>query len=370
LELSPIHLQLRAEAYGAFPAFLQRLPGLIADCLPDGWGLLLMDRFFRRHGRDPAACSPLDRLAFLGDRAMGAFTFEPAEKLELPECDRKLLQLAREIKQAIAGRDREVLKELVVLGGSPQGARPKVLVYYDPESGSISTHAAPGHRPVVVKFPAREEHKEVCAIEDTYAHLARLCGLDVPDTWHFSLDRSLAAFGIARFDREGAMRVPMHTLAGVLHADFRVPSVDYTTFLRATRLITRDEREVRQAYQRAAFNVLFNNRDDHSKNISFRLSRDRSWHLSPCYDLTFSMGPGGEHQMDVCGEGREITREHMLRLAQEGGLKSEAAAAELDRLLERADVFQRLAKERPIRVATVKAITAAINANRERLNSD
>ena len=38
LELSPLHLKLRADAYGSFPAHLHRLPGLIADSLPDGWG--------------------------------------------------------------------------------------------------------------------------------------------------------------------------------------------------------------------------------------------------------------------------------------------------------------------------------------------
>ena len=70
LELSPLHLRLRAAAYGDFPEHQLRLPGLLADSLPDGWGLLLMDRLFRKQGlRHPGA---LDRLAFIGERAMGA----------------------------------------------------------------------------------------------------------------------------------------------------------------------------------------------------------------------------------------------------------------------------------------------------------
>ena len=69
LELSPLHLKLRATAHGGFPPHLLRLPGLIADSLPDGWGLLLMNRLFRQQGlRHPG---PLDRLAFIGNRAMG-----------------------------------------------------------------------------------------------------------------------------------------------------------------------------------------------------------------------------------------------------------------------------------------------------------
>ena len=108
------------------------------------------------------------------------------------------------------------------------------------------------------------------------------------------------------------MRVPTHSLAGLLHTDFRMPSVDYTTYLRATRLLTRDEREVQKAFVRAVFNVIFNNRDDHAKNFAWRLGRDRRWRLAPAFDLTFCEGPRGEHQTDICGEGRKITRQHIL----------------------------------------------------------
>jgi serine/threonine-protein kinase HipA len=75
LELSPRYLKLKPDAYGNFPSYLDRLPGLIADALPDGWGLLLIDKQFRRAGRNAASLSVLDRLAFIGDRAMGALVF-------------------------------------------------------------------------------------------------------------------------------------------------------------------------------------------------------------------------------------------------------------------------------------------------------
>jgi len=38
LELSQYKLPLRAESYGDFPEHQFRLPGLISDALPDGWG--------------------------------------------------------------------------------------------------------------------------------------------------------------------------------------------------------------------------------------------------------------------------------------------------------------------------------------------
>ncbi len=366
LELSPLHLKLRAAAYGDFPRHQHRLPGLIADSLPDGWGLLLMDRLFRRQGlRHPG---PLDRLAFIGDRAMGALRFVPAMEPDAEEPDWNLLSLARESGRALAGEAGAALRELALAGGPPQGARPKALVQYDLASGHVSTRSdAPGD-PWLVKFPAQDEHQEVCAIEQMYAELARDCGLEVPATTWFELSPRLAAFGAARFDRERGMRVAVHSLAGLLQVDFRVPgAADYTAFLRATHLLTRDAREVEKAYARAVFNVLFHNRDDHPKNFAWRLGPDRRWRLAPAFDLTFSEGPGGWHHMDVCGESNAVERGHMLRLATEGGVPLKAAEALIDRMLAQAATFARRAAAFPMRRATARRMDAAIKACRARL---
>lgn len=359
LELSPLRLKLRAETYAGFPDFQLRLPGLVADSLPDGWGLLLMDRLFRQHGLRHSG--PLDRLAFIGDRAMGALRFVPASDAGASPPDWTLRALAQESARVLAGEADVALQALAVAGGSPQGARPKVLVQYDAKTGSVSTLAdAPGS-PWLVKFPAQDEHKEVCAIEQLYAALARDCGLDMPDSAHFDLSRTLAAFGVARFDREGGLRVPVHTLAGLLHADFRLPgSADYTGWLRATRMLTRDEREVLKAYGRAVFNVMFHNRDDHPKNLAWRLGRDRRWRLAPAFDLTFSQGPSGQHHMDVCGEAAAVTRGHLLRLATEGGVAAADAEAQIDRMAEQAGRFLERAKDFVIRRATVQRMRADI----------
>lgn len=369
LELSPLHLPLRAQACGSFPAHLHRLPGLIADSLPDGWGLLLMDRLFRQQGlRHPG---PLDRLAFIGERAMGALRFVPARDADAQEPDWTLLALAEESARALAGEAGAALRELALTGGSPQGARPKALVQYDPASGQVSTRPdAPGS-PWLVKFPAQNEHKEVCAIEQLYADLARDCGLEVPPSAWFDLSPHLAAFGVARFDREQGLRVPVHSLAGLLQVDFRLPSgCDYTAFLRATRLLTRDEREVAKAYARAVFNVLFHNRDDHPKNFAWRLGRDRRWRLAPAFDLTFSAGPMGQHHMDVCGEGAAIERRHLLHLATQGGVPLASAEATIARMLEQARGFADRIAALAIRRATAQEISRAIAACQRRLEGD
>ncbi len=366
LELSPLHLKLQAAAHGGFPSFQHRLPGLIADSLPDGWGMLLMDRLFRQQGiRHPG---PLDRLAFIGDRAMGALRFVPAQDIDASEPDWTLLALAQESARALAGDAGVALRELALTGGSPQGARPKALVHYDTASGHVSTRSDGLGTPWLVKFPAQDEHKEVCAIEQLYAELARDCGLEMPASALFDLSPESAAFGVARFDREQGQRVPVHSLAGLLQIDFRLPgATDYTTFLRATRLLTRDQREVDKAFARAVFNVLFHNRDDHPKNFGWRLGRDRRWRLAPAFDLTYSEGPMGQHYMDICGEGAAVERRHLLQLAAEGGVAHKTAEATIESLREHAAGFTRYAEALPIRQKTIKRIEDAVAACEKRL---
>ena len=367
IEFSPRHLKLRAAAYGDFPSHQFHLPGLVADSLPDGWGLRLMDQVLARLGFLPHRISPLDRLAFLGERAMGALVFEPAADIALPDADVALLTLAQEVRAHVEDRDVAALTQLAVIGGSPQGARPKALVQYDVVSGHISTMPTAAGTPWLVKFPARGEHKEVCAIEELYARLAGQCGLDMPRTACFDLGHDLAAFAIERFDRQDGMRVPVHTLAGALHVDFRMPSVSYQTLLRNTRAMTHSEREVEKAYERCVFNVIFNNRDDHAKNFSYRMDARFSWKLAPCYDLTFSTGPGGEHQMDVEGEGRYPARDHLLRLAGSNSLDAERAENAIARMLSVASGVDKLAREYPIRPATRRRIATAVEQNCSRM---
>ena len=368
LELSPHKLRLTAQAYGNFPAYLQRLPGLVSDSLPDGWGLLLMDKMFRKAGRNPATLSPLDRLAFVGSRGMGALTFEPADRLELGAEDIKLLDLAREAQALVNGDESDALKQLALMGSSPHGARPKVLAYYNAATHAISTQAIAGGAPWLVKFQGQDEHKEACAIEQLYASLARACQLNMPKTAHFDLDKTLAGFGIERFDTQDGMRVPIHTLAGALHADFRTAgAVDYARFMRLTRLFTRNDQAVRQAYERCVFNVLFHNRDDHAKNFSFRLNKVRQWELAPCYDLSFNAGPGGEHQMDVLGAGKNITRSLMLALAEKASLDKAWAESAIARMLgvhtRLNEVIEESGMQKNIRPTTLKRIQVAIAEN-------
>ncbi|KVG34516.1 type II toxin-antitoxin system HipA family toxin [Burkholderia ubonensis] len=342
LELSSYTLPLNGPKLRRnFPPHQLALPGPVYDSLPDGWGMLLMDRLFKRRGLNPARIGPLERLAYIGNNAMGALSFEPvAPEGQAPEEDIPLDRLAAEVREVLQGEGGEFLQTLLRVGGSPQGARPKVLVYRDPRTGAFTTAAMPGFEAWLIKFPAKEEHAEVCAIEMVYVECLRMCGIQTPDTLHFSLPNGLAAFATRRFDRHDGLRVPMQSLAAFTGADYKTAgTLDYVNFLRATQMCTNDLREKALAYERAVFNVTFNNRDDHPKNFAYIMSPSGEWKLAPAYDVTFCEGPGGYHQMDVMGEALAIDRKAMLSLADEAEISADVAGGIVDRFCDVASQF-------------------------------
>ncbi|MCA8035791.1 type II toxin-antitoxin system HipA family toxin [Burkholderia arboris] len=347
LELSSYGLPLHgARLRKDFPAHQLGLPGPVYDALPDGWGMLLMDRLFKRRGLNAARIGPLERLAYIGNHAMGALSFEPvAPEILAPQQDIPLARLAAEVQEVLDGEGGEFLHQLLQVGGSPQGARPKALVYRDPRSGVFTTAAVAGFEAWLVKFPARQEHPEVCAIEMVYAECLRMCGIETPDTLHFNLPDGMAAFASRRFDRLDGLRVPMQSVAAFTGADYKTPgALDYVNFLRATHMCTNDVREKARAFERAVFNVAFNNRDDHPKNFAYVMSRSGEWKLAPAYDVTFCEGPGGYHQMDVMGEALRIDRAALLGLAKEAELPAAAAGDMIDGMCGVASQFSTIAK--------------------------
>jgi len=80
--LSPFALRADTALQLAPPEPYDGLHGVFADSLPDGWGLLLQDRFFRRQGILPQQLTPLDRLAFVGHRGIGSLFFEPDQGVD------------------------------------------------------------------------------------------------------------------------------------------------------------------------------------------------------------------------------------------------------------------------------------------------
>lgn len=329
LELSPFHLPLRPGVMGG-SAELGGLMGVFDDSLPDGWGRMLIDRKAAQLGISSASLTPLDRLALVGARSIGALVYEPDVALDDPAVV-KLSELAREadlVQQDAAGVD---LEQLIAVGGSPQGARPKVLIQLSPD-GDVHFGArsiAPGFTAWIVKFPARTDEPHSAVLEHAYFLMAKAAGLDVPRTQLVGkTKRGPGYFAIERFDRVGPERVHAHTLGGLLQLAHGYAALDYTDLLKVTRQLTRDESAVAEMFRRACFNVFAHNRDDHCRNFAFLMDGRGTWAPSPAYDLTFAQGPGGEHAMLIAGEGRSPGSEHLARLAAQAELKGGAKIIE------------------------------------------
>ncbi len=376
LELSSYTLPLEGpQLRQGFPDHQLDLPGPVYDSLPDGWGMLLMDRMFRRRSLSTARIGPLERLGYIGSNAMGAMKFEPvAPEGQEPKVHIPLEVLAADVQQVLQGEGGEFLETLLLVGGAPQGARPKALVYRNPETDGFTTAVTPGFEAWLIKFPAKEEHPEVCAIEMVYAECLRMCGIETPDTRYFSLPGGSAAFASKRFDRQDGLRVPMQSLAAFTGANYRTPGVlDYVNFFRATQMCTNDVRQMAMAFERAVFNVAFHNRDDHPKNFAYLMSQAGHWRLAPAYDVTFCEGPGGYHQMDVMGEALAISRAQMLRLANEAEVPQDFAGKMIDRICDVASQFAILADDlypQLITRDTLRTIQHCIDQNVARLRQD
>lgn len=319
LELSPLRLPLKSGLQSFDPHLFEGLPGLFNDSLPDGWGRLLFDRFARSQGIISTDVSPLDRLAYIGNTALGALVYEPDHSDASTSDAVSLDELAVGAQEILEGETSEVLQELLRINGSSGGARPKALIGVNDDFTSIIHGVgdlSAGYAPWMVKFPNTQDGPDAGAIEYAYAMMARAAGVSMPDVHLFDAKTGPGYFAIKRYDREGGQRFHVHSACGLLHSDFRTPSLDYEDLIALTNMLTRDVREAEKMFQLAVFNVMAYNRDDHSKNFSYLMDEEGHWRLSPAYDLTFSSGPSGEQSTMVMGQGRNPGVDNLKKLGE------------------------------------------------------
>ena len=360
LEISPINLQLSPGLKAGPAGPNEGLHGVFNDSLPDGWGRLLLDRQLRQNDIEPGNLTALDRLAHVGIRGMGALTYEPDYAPDVQSIDEiSLDRLAKASGDVLKGDAGAAIKELIALNGSSAGARPKAMIGVNEDRTLIINgvdQLPADYSSWLVKFGHTEDGEDTGAVEYVYSLMASEAGLNMRPTHLFPAEKGPGYFGTQRFDRNGASRLHMHTAAGLLDSDFRVPSLDYRDLIKLTRHLTRDQREVEKMFRLAVFNVFGRNRDDHAKNFSFLMDGSGTWRLSPPYDIIFSSGPGGEQSTMVMGEGKSPTKKHLRELGEIAGLAPPVTNRILDQVEAAIRRWPQLASEFGVKKATIARI--------------
>jgi len=385
IELAPLTMPLGdAQSTFAFqnlsePSY-KRLPGLLADALPDDFGNALIDAWMTRKGVEKQAITTLDRLAYMGKRGMGALEFKPArgahhesaEPLEM----QTLVEAARKVIHGDLSGDthaQAALANIIRVGTSAGGARAKAVVTWNPMENKIRSgqfDAAPGFEHWLLKFDGMGRDLELGGsadygrIEYAYHLMAVAAGINMSPCRMLE-ENGRAHFMTRRFDREVKEQITIkhhvQTLCAMDHLDYkqRATHAYAQLFMVIAKLKLGDE-AISQAFRRMVFNVMAKNCDDHTKNFSFRLRQGESWELAPAYDVTHAYNPKGEwtyqHLMSVNGKFSAINRADLLLEADRFGVRRPLdLIADVRAALES---WSRFSKEAGLNTATTDAIAA------------
>ena len=349
IELAPLTLPIddRTPTF-IFPSLpvptFHRLPGMLADALPDAFGNALIDAWMAQHGMEKSAVTPLDRLAYMGKRGMGALEFKPergshresAAPLEM----KSLVEEARKLIEGDLTHDahaQAALANIIHVGTSAGGARAKAVIAWNPKTNTIRSgqfDAAKGFEHWLLKFDGIGKDFELGTgadygrIEYAYYLMARRAGI-VMHECRLLEENGRAHFMTRRFDRDvvdgHTIKHHVQTLCAMDHLDFkqRATHAYAQLFIVVSRLNLGDA-ALEQVFRRMAFNVMARNCDDHTKNFAFLMKQGGNWELAPAYDVTHAYNPKGEwtyqHLMSVNGKFKDIDRADLLKEAERFGV--------------------------------------------------
>lgn len=339
VELSPFLMPVTgAQTRFAFPLIassFQRLPGLLADALPDKFGNALIDAWMAKRGIERDSITALDRLAYMGRRALGALEFYPAtgsatesqKPLEMME----LVEEARRVVRGdLAGDAHAVaaLANIIRVGTSAGGARAKAVIAWNPRTEEIRSgqfNVPEGFEHWLLKFDGVGEDQALGTsgdygrIEYAYHLMAGRAGVTM-EPCRLLRENGRAHFMTRRFDRDGDRKHHIQSLCALQHLDYNQRATHgYEQYFMAIRNLGLGDDSLKQAFRRMAFNVMARNCDDHTKNLGFRLKEGGKWELTPAYDVTHAHNPRSEwtaqHLMGVNSVFDEISRMDLLSVA-------------------------------------------------------
>jgi serine/threonine-protein kinase HipA len=338
IELAPLTMPLSRTPYvfTTLPEITyKRLPAMLADSLPDDFGNALIDAYLSTQGVTREAVTPLDRLAYMANRGVGALEFRPARGPRHRKASAvELSDLVTGSRQLLHGNfsgDREIeaaILQLIQVGTSAGGARPKAVIAWNPATGEIRSGqlpADPGFEYWLLKLDGVGRDHELGTgshygrVEYAYYLMARAAGLAMMES-RLLEEHDRAHFMTRRFDRVGDEKVHVQSLCAMAHLDYKQRGThDYNQYFQVIQQLQLGAGALEQGFRRMVFNVMAANCDDHSKNLGFILSRHEGWRLSPDYDVTHAHNPKGQwtyqHLMSVNGKFRDIQIQDLLAVA-------------------------------------------------------
>lgn len=350
IELAPLQMPLtQAQDAFVFPnlpeATYQRLPAMLADALPDKFGNALIDAWMAQNGVSKGSITTLDRLAYMGERAMGALTFKPARGPKKSKSTAVQLEgLVKQARLAVEGGfDDEastsaVLKQIIQVGTSAGGARAKATIAWNRGTKEVRSgqfDIPDGFEAWLLKFDGvgidaqLGPGKSYGRIEYAYHLMALEAGLEMEECGLLE-EGGRAHFMTKRFDREGSKRHHAQSLCAMAHLDFnQIGTHDYNQLFSTIVELGLDRAALVQSLRRMVFNVLTRNCDDHTKNFGFLLKEGGSWTLAPAYDISHAYNPQNkwvsQHLMSVNGKFRDITAADVRNVADRFGILGEVS---------------------------------------------
>jgi serine/threonine-protein kinase HipA len=323
------------------------LPGLIADALPDKFGNQIITEWFTRQGLPVGEITPLERLCYVGQRAMGALEFEPSKSSALLNESTEiyideLTRLAEDIftkREAFQERmfqeDKTIL-DILRVGTSAGGAKPKAIIAYNEQTNEVRSgqvKAPDGFGYWLLKFDGvtYSEHDSITVnpkgignVEYAYYKMAQACGIEMAEC-RLLTENSNHHFMTRRFDRtDSGNKIHMQTVAGLAHLD-RDQRHSYEEVFGIIRKMNLPMEASLQLFRRMVFNVVARNNDDHTKNFSFLMDQQGRWKLAPAYDICYSYKPGGrwigQHQLSLNGKQDGFTRLDLSTVGERMGIR-------------------------------------------------
>lgn len=276
------------------------LPPQIADSLPDMFGNLIFKIWLDNNNKTQKELTIIEQLAYISNRGMGALEYFPSK--EIPKhTSIDLDQIINVLKSVLDIKNRtkenqfnsEALINIFKIGTSAGGARPKILISKNKNSGMIipgDMEYSNEYEHYLIKLSIDGEAKyQREIVEYCYYLTAKEVGITMMESKLIDHKH----FATLRFDRQNGEKQHILTASGITGWNFKKSeNSSYENLFKLSSFLKIPHYQIEELYKRMIFNIIFRNTDDHLKNHSFIYNKSQdNWSLAPAYDLTYSLNP-------------------------------------------------------------------------------